>query len=628
MPADASPLRSPRSYSYDNNQFYGPWQDGKDLGKVSFTLSESVPQSSKDWFLTGLKLLHAFEYPEARRAFNKARQASTDKPFIMAIWGELMCSYQILWYSRQFDTADSLLSELNSALGQHDGTLNDSESALIEAARKLFAVKGRDLLPSQSGSNVQEFYLHLDTALADNDSLESEVKVFHLLSKLATRNGITDFSLETDVITGLQTLLGRSETADHPGLHHYMIHAAESPFLATTALQAVYPSVTWLQKLNTAPKNTSSIHLTHMPAHFFFARGDWVRVADINLDAWNKSLLRKTELNTGGSNPPLTDASLAFHEHLWRVYALLQQGLWGDAWSTSEDLYNRMTALQNSGSSASDLASMKTYYAYEKAYLELGLPAGHAAISTLQARTLNETGMSAWGLMAARFINAWEALQQQDYTTAASARTQFVAIQNEEGFNLYPANIDALPIMEQQLLAEESRQKGNIENAIQIVNAVTDAYARMRWDHGVPIIVKPVYEYLGELYLQGMSLVTAIPYVSDTGSPPSWIKIITQYDTENAMMAFQKELNYFPRRRQTLEGMLIASAAHPNQHKKIQANIDNLNSSIDFDSMIAAPPCQAGSPGLRLIPAMLVILPVMLWACSETTYLPASIGGG
>ena len=616
MVTHASPLRPPRSYSYDNNQSYAPWQGGQGIGEVSFTLSEPVPETNKNWFLTGLKLLHAFEYPQARAAFSKAQDTGTGQAFIMAIWGELMCSYQILWYSRQFATADALLSQLNNALDNYDGTLNDSETVLIDAAKRLFSSQGRDLLPAQSGSNVQEFFLHLDAALAVNNALQAEVKVFRLLGKLATRNGIRDTSLNTAVVSAIRDLLAQDETRNHPGLHHYLIHAAESPDLAINRISDVYPSVAWLHGLDTPPETTSSIHLTHMPTHFYFAWGDWVQVVNINLKAWNKSLQRQSDLNTQGQVPPLTDASLAFHEHLWRVYALLQQGRWDDAFIASEDLYNRLDSLQTSGLSPSDLASIKTYYAYEYAYLILELPERYTGRSSLQRR-LNEVGMSPWGLMAARFTRAWQALQQHNFIMAETARAEFVAIRKEDGFNLYPANIDALPIMEQQLLAEELRQKGDIEGAIEIINAVTDDYDRMRRDHGVPVIVKPVYEYLGELYLE---VNTLLPDAGSEGVTPTQnnqhnpvIEALRIYDNENAMTAFKNELRYFPRRRQTLKGMLTASAANPALHSKIQAEIDDLVNPLVYDSLITPPPCQtqADSSGLSLVPAMLLIFPVM-----------------
>ena len=623
--ADGSPLLSQRSYSEDNNPSYGPWQDGKDLGEISFTLSESVPQTSKNWFITGLKLLHAFEYPEARAAFNKAQQTDTGQTFIMAIWGELMCSYQILWYSRQFDEAVSLLTRLDHALNKYEGTLNDSETVLIEATKKLFSIVGRDLLPSQSGSNIQEFYLHLDAALAADDSLAAEVKVFHLLSRLATRNGVWDISRNSEVITAIRKLLAEDETSHHPGLHHYLIHAAESPQLAQNRIRDVYPSVAWLHGQNTDPKNTSSIHLTHMPAHFYFAWGDWLNVAEINLRAWNKSLQRKTDLNNIGNIPPLTDASLALHEHLWRVYALLQKGLWDDAWTESEALYRRLTILQSSGLPPSELASIKNYYAYEKAYLLLELPEGHRGISILAERTLDEAGMSPWGLMANRFIKAWLALQQHDFNAAAEARSEFADTRHAFGFYLYPPNMDALPIMEQQLLAEESRQKGYIHNAIQIINKVTNSYDRMHWGHGVPITVKPIYEYLGELYLVKNALMFSLPVPNIkpvlNDQTAKQVVYIPPYDRENAMMAFQNELRYLPRRRQTLRGMLTASADSPEQHSKIQAKIDSLVKPLDYDALVTPPPCQASSSENPLIYGLLFVFPVLI-VCLKNIEIP------
>ncbi|KEQ16571.1 hypothetical protein [Endozoicomonas numazuensis] len=562
--ADVYTKRSSTPYSYDNGQVYGPWQGGKDLGEISFSLSEPVIETARSSFITGLKLLHAFEYPEARAAFRNAQHLQQDhngQDFVMAIWGELMCSYQILWFTRDFDAGDSTLARLNEAKNNATETFSTSERILITAAQKLFsnADNSRSKPPFESGSNVQLFYQYLDQQVTDNDQLESEILVFRSLAHLATRQSVRDYPLEISVINEMSALLERTELANHPGLHHYLTHASESPHLART-MPAAQKSAFWLQSLNESGKNTSSVHLSHMPTHYYFARGDWVNVYAINQSAWNKSLRRATDLR-------LSDSSLAFHEHLWRVYALLQAGLYDEAWSDSSDLYQRISNLQaKSGTTDADTRVMRTYLAFEQTYLMLELPQESAHLRTLSQQATSDNQMSGWGKTAFYFMKSWNALTQQQYAVAETFRNQLQQLLTDTSLHLSPMNSDAIPIMVEQLKAEELRHKQDLSGALRTVLAVESQYLNMHWDHGVPLVVKPLLEYIGELYMEmGRSGVTYQP-VQASGTEPTAAVVIISEEYNRAVDYFQRELTeFFPRRRKSLQGLKEAAILANNQ---------------------------------------------------------------
>src|SRR5215471_1985176 len=63
------------------------------LGVVSFANSGS--QAAQDDFLSGLALLHNFQYPQAAAAFQRAE--SLDPNFAMAYWGESMTYNHPVW---------------------------------------------------------------------------------------------------------------------------------------------------------------------------------------------------------------------------------------------------------------------------------------------------------------------------------------------------------------------------------------------------------------------------------------------------------------------------------------------------------------------------------------------------
>ncbi|WP_062260742.1 hypothetical protein [Endozoicomonas arenosclerae] len=573
--------RSSTPYSYDNGQVYGPWQGGKDLGGVSFSLSEPVTEQARSSFLTGLKLLHAFEYPEARAAFRNAQDLQKrhdDQDFVMAIWGELMCNYQILWFTRDFDAGDSTLTRLQEAKRDSSATFSLSEQVLITAAGKLFGneTNSRNKQPFEAGSNVQLFYQYLDQQVTDSDQLESEVLVFRSLAHLATRQSVLDYPLETEVINEMSTLMQRVELQNHPGLHHYLTHASESPKLAK-GMPASQQSAFWLQSLSISPENTSSVHLTHMPTHYYFARGDWVNTYSINSVAWSKALQRAADLN-------LSDSSLAFHEHLWRVYALLQAGLYEDAWSDASDLYQRITSLQaKSGTTDADTRVMRTYYAFEQAYLKLELPDNNAHLTDLDQQALEDNLISGWGKTAYYFMKSWNALQQQEYSGAESFRNQLQALLTDSSIDLSPMNNDAIPVMVEQLKAEELRQKQNLSGALQTALAVESQYVNMHWDHGVPLVVKPLLEYIGELYMEMARSGIAYQPALQGGAGSTPVVIVPSQEMASAVTYFQKELDeFFPRRRKSLEGLKEAANVANNQaaYQRAQSQLDTLNQTL------------------------------------------------
>ena len=61
-------------------------------------------------FLSGVLLLHSFEYQAARRAFQAAER--TDPTFAMAYWGEALTYNQTLWGEQDLDAARAALAKL------------------------------------------------------------------------------------------------------------------------------------------------------------------------------------------------------------------------------------------------------------------------------------------------------------------------------------------------------------------------------------------------------------------------------------------------------------------------------------------------------------------------------------
>ena len=224
------------------------------LGKVN--LPTSCSADTQPLIEKGLALLHSFQYQEAQQTFAEA--VSRNGKCAMAYWGKAMSLYQQLW---EFPDKQKL-SE-----GQND----------IQQAQKLYAVSAKE----QGFVTAADAYFQKTSkinysgrAKAYSGALEKlhaqmpddvEVGSFYALSLVALAEQDVD-SLENQkkAIAILQPLL--QQYPDHPGVAHYVIHAADRPELAPEGLEAArrYAAI--------AP---DSPHALHMPSHIFVRLGLW-----------------------------------------------------------------------------------------------------------------------------------------------------------------------------------------------------------------------------------------------------------------------------------------------------------------------------------------------------------------
>ncbi|HEV7552234.1 MAG TPA: tetratricopeptide repeat protein, partial [Candidatus Angelobacter sp.] len=108
---------------------------------------------------------------------------------------------------------------------------------------------------------------------------------------------------------------------EHPGAVHYLIHATDTPELASQGLEAArrYAKI--------AP---ASSHALHMPAHIFVRLGLWQESVDSNLAA-AAAAAEATEHHMG-------EAQYQFHAMDFLVYSYLQLGEEAKARQAIEDL--------------------------------------------------------------------------------------------------------------------------------------------------------------------------------------------------------------------------------------------------------------------------------------------------
>jgi tetratricopeptide (TPR) repeat protein len=232
------------------------------LGKVDFPTSCSeqarptLDPQVQAMLEKGVALLHSFQYQQARQAFDEAASRAPD--CAMAHWGQAMSLYQQLWDLPDKNKLSEGYKEIREAQKLHPPT--PKEQGFIAAAAAYY----------QKDSKIS----YTDRAKAYSAALEKmhtqmpddvEVGSFYALSLVALAERDVD-SLENQkkAIAILKPLLQRYP--DHPGVAHYLIHAADRPELAPEGLEAArrYAAI--------AP---DSPHALHMPSHIFVRLGLW-----------------------------------------------------------------------------------------------------------------------------------------------------------------------------------------------------------------------------------------------------------------------------------------------------------------------------------------------------------------
>jgi len=225
------------------------------LGKVDFpaTCSPSVqPLIDK-----GAALLHSFQYLQSENTF--ADVVKQDPKCAMAHWGKAMALYHQLWDFPGKKALDAGRKELDTAKKLKN--ITPREKNFVETAAVFFQKKGLD-----EKARIAAYSAAMEKWYASVPG-DVEVGSFYALSLVALayhEEAAQALELRRKAIGVLNPFFEKNP--DHPGVAHYLIHAADEQSLAPQALAAArrYAAI--------AP---DSSHAIHMPSHIFVRLGMW-----------------------------------------------------------------------------------------------------------------------------------------------------------------------------------------------------------------------------------------------------------------------------------------------------------------------------------------------------------------
>jgi tetratricopeptide repeat protein len=224
------------------------------LGSVNFPTSctaEVQPTIEK-----GVALLHSFQYTESEKTF---AEATTREPkCAIAHWGKAMALFHQLWDFPDDKTLKEGRKDIEKAQKIHSA--NPREQGLIDSAAAFYQKKSK----MTHAERTQAYSSALEKFHAQSPG-DVEFSAFYALSlvSLADQHVDTTANLQK-AISILDPLL--QQHPGHPGVAHYLIHAADRPEFAAQGLDAArrYAAI--------AP---DSAHALHMPSHIFVRLGLW-----------------------------------------------------------------------------------------------------------------------------------------------------------------------------------------------------------------------------------------------------------------------------------------------------------------------------------------------------------------
>src|SRR5712692_4371236 len=376
---------------------------GEQLGRVVF--ATSCRPDAQVQFERAMALLHSFWWEEGARAFRGV--AAADSTCAMAYWG-LALNY----WGNPFvggPQGDNLRrGAANTIRGLALGAPTPRERGFLAAVGALY----RDY---ETTSNPHRLAAYSDTLARVNRDFptDPEVAIYYALSLVATASPTdTTFTRQRQAAAILNPLFRRFP--EHPGLAHYIIHANDSPQLASLGLDAARR---YAQIAPAAP------HAQHMPSHIFIRLGLWDETIAANQRSVDAGLAYARVQHLDGVSPD------EFHALDYMIYGYLQEG---------RDSLARQALAE--GMAVTTLLSRDALVTnYNRVAMEARVPLERSDWAAAAALPVRAAGQGGIGEALAHFTRGLGAARSGDTAQAraelASLATIEAALAGQPGYN-------------------------------------------------------------------------------------------------------------------------------------------------------------------------------------------------
>lgn len=440
---------------------------GRLLGAVRFPTSCTA--DAQPHLERGMALLHHMTYAASKRAFLEA--TTVDPECAIGYWGAAMTNVHPLW-------PDTILPE---ALRNGQELLDKATLAEHTSARErgyIDALQAYYRESNQGEPGRLNAFLTGWRKVHDDNPGDLEASLLYALALVATAQP-GDRTFANQKKAGAIAEHVKAEIPQHPGAHHYIIHAYDSPLLAERALETArhYDDV--------APENS---HALHMTTHITTRRGLWSESADFNRRAADAAMDRL----------PNGEVSLHYlHALDYLAYAYLQQAL-DDA---ADEVLVEMTSLDAPFQNHAAIA-----YAFAAVPARLSLDR-HDWSAAAEVRSRWPDGIR-WEkyphlIAIPEFARALGAAKQGDYATAEEAISELAVLQ-EQAEELDDAYDWGSQVAIQIAAAEAwiAFGQSNIEAALERMRQAAEMEAMTVKNPVTPGVVLPARELYGDMLLE------------------------------------------------------------------------------------------------------------------------------
>ncbi len=447
-------------------------------GRVDFPVSCS-DERAQEAIEEAVTLLHHMMYEQARGRFETAAEA--DPRCAMAQWGIAMTSFQPLWHPTSDEGLKRGKAAVEAARALEAPTAR--EQGYVAAAAAFFAdpeaeagAGGRQREHARRLEAWRRAQLELHRANPDDVDAAAFYALAEVALAMAEASPGQERTLDRERRAGALLERYLPQHPDHPGLHHYLIHAYDSRELAPKALEVArrYDRL--------APEVP---HALHMPSHIFVRLGHWEETA-----SWNeRSAEAALQHSIDGATPMHYPHALDY-----AMYAYLQLGDAEAARRTLERVRAIETA-QPTFAAAYGIAAAQARYVLERRRWQAAAalePATPDALDWEQFPAAEALFHYARGLGAARAGDLEQARIER------GRLEQRVAALRAEGDAYWAHMTDALGRAVSAWIAYE---QGDAGEALALMKKAADLEDALDKHPTTPGEVLPVRELYGELLL-------------------------------------------------------------------------------------------------------------------------------
>jgi tetratricopeptide (TPR) repeat protein len=291
--AMCAPVTSDRAWYNSDNK--APLFEG--LGDLHFPVSTKDSLVQK-FMNQGIILAYGFNHAEAARSFYYA--SKLDSNCAMAFWGYAYVLGPNYNAGMESDNYERAYGAIQNALTLARKNTTEKERDLIKALSQRYAKEQVD-----DRSPLNQSYAMAMKLVYDKYPDDTDVGVLYAESlmnlhpwDLQDKEG-NDKEWTPEIISILEKCIANNP--QHPGAHHFYIHAVEASNKPERALESA--------KLFDEGLVPNAGHLVHMPSHVYIRTGDYHKGSLANIQALKVDSAYVTACNAQGTYP------LAYYPH-------------------------------------------------------------------------------------------------------------------------------------------------------------------------------------------------------------------------------------------------------------------------------------------------------------------------